>query len=167
VPRVLTPQQNAARPPEQRGTALAECLYTALDVPTWIRENLVDYLDVHLHVYREHDGSAMLPRIREFTDLAQGTKTKVFVDIYPRRLPPRVNRKVAMNYYAAGADGLSFWDAHNRYYRASEWSFVKRLGHREELAGWEGKGHDNFGKVPLTKLDGFQTGRKFFMPRDG
>jgi len=33
---------------------------------------------------------------------------KVFVDIYPRRMPPRQYRKIAMSYYEAGADGLAF-----------------------------------------------------------
>ncbi|MBQ15375.1 MAG: hypothetical protein CMQ17_13365 [Gammaproteobacteria bacterium] len=28
---------------------------------------------------------------------------KVFVDIYPRRMPPRQYRKIAMSYYEAGA----------------------------------------------------------------
>jgi hypothetical protein len=128
---------------------------------------LVDYLDVHLHVYGGHDGTKVQPKIREFTDLAKGTRTKVFVDMYPRRMPPRQLRKVAMNYYGAGADGLAFWDTQGRHFRASEWVFLKRLGHREELAGWEGKGDDYYRKIPLRSLDGFQTGREFYLPTDG
>jgi hypothetical protein len=153
--------------PEARASALAECLFSALNVPVWIRENLVDYLGVHLHVSGEHDGTKVQPKIREFTSLAKGSRTKVFVDIYPRRMPPRQYRKVAINYYGAGADGLSFFDTQNRYFRASEWAFVKRLGHREDLAGWKGKGDDYYRKIPLRRLDGFSVGHEFYMPTDG
>jgi len=107
------------------------------------------------------------PKIREFTELAEGTKTRVFVDVYPRRMPPRQYRKIAMNYYAAGADGLAFWDSYNRYYRASEWAFVKCLGHRDELSRWQGKGDAYYRRVPLKRLDGVAMGREFSVPSDG
>jgi hypothetical protein len=154
-------------PPEARESSLAECLFSAMDIRTWVREGLVDYLDLHAHVYGEHDGTQMMGKIREFTDLAKGTKTKVYADIYPRRVPPRIYRKIAMSYYAAGADGLAFWDTYNRYLRTSEWAFIKRLGHTAELPGWEGKGDDYFRVVPLKRLDGFIMGREFSRPTDG
>lgn len=153
--------------PEATESALAECLFHALDVPTWLREGLVDYLVVHLHMYGEHDGTGVQPKIREFTELPRGTRTKVLVDVYPRRMPPRQYRKIALSYYAAGADGLAFWDSYNRYFRASEWAFVKRLGHRDDLPRWEGKGEDYHRTVPLLRLDRFALGREFSMPTDG
>ena len=127
----------------------------------------MDYLGVHLHVYGGNDGKEVQPKIREVTSLAKGTRTKVFVDIYPRRMPPRQYRKVAMTYYEAGADGLAFWDSQNRYSRAGEWAFVKRLGHRKALSGWEGKGDDYHRTVPLLSLDGFLMGRELTGPSDG
>lgn len=157
VPVYLSPDI----PPEARQSALAECLFNALDVSAWVREGLVDYLVPHLHVWGEHDGTAAQPKIREFIELANGTKTKVFVEVYPRRMPPRQYRKIAMSYYAAGADGLAFWDTHSRNFRASEWAFVKRLGHRPDLARWEQKGDDYYRVVPLRRLGGFITGREF------
>ena len=152
---------------EWGATALGESLFSALDVPTWISEGLVDYLVMHLHMYGEHDGAAVQPKISEFTNLAKGTKTRVFVDVYPRRMPPRQYRKIAMSYYEAGADGLAFWDSYNRYYRASEWAFVKRLGHRDDLARWDGKGDDYYRAVPLRRLDGHVMEREFSAPTDG
>ena len=62
---------------------------------------------------------------------------------------------------------MSFWDAHNRYARASEWAFIRRLGHRADLPGWEGKGDDYHRTVPLRSLDGFLMGREFTGPSDG
>ncbi len=165
----LVPLHNSPTdiPDEARESSLAECLFNALDVPAWIREGLVDYLVLHLHMYGEHDGTSVQPKIREVTDLAKGTRTKVHVDIYPRRMPPRQYRKIAISYYDAGADGLAFWDSYNRYFRASEWAFVKRLGHRDDLPGWEGKGDDNYRVVPLKSLDGFPMGREYSGPTDG
>jgi len=146
---------------------LAKCMFNALDVREWVRRGLVDDLVVHLHIYEKHDGTSMQSRVREFTDLKRDTRTRVFVDIYPRRMPPRQYRKVAMSYYAAGADGLAFWDFQNRLPRASEVAFIKRLGHFEELPGWEGKGDDYFRVVPISRLDGLLTAREFCRPHDG
>ena len=165
----LVPLNNSPSnaPPEVYESALAESLFSALDVPTWIAEGLVDYLVVHLHMYREHDGTEVQPKVREFAELAKGTGTKVIVDVYPRRMPPRQYRKIAIGYYAAGADGLAFWDSYGRYFRASEWAFVKRLGHRDQLEEWEGKGDDYYRMTPLRRLDGFPMGREFSRPSDG
>jgi uncharacterized lipoprotein YddW (UPF0748 family) len=150
-----------------RDYALAECLYNALDVETWIAEDLVDYLVVHLHAFTRHDGTQFQSKIREFTRLSQGRRTKVIVDIYPRRMTAEQYREVACSYYAAGADGLSFWDFQNRYPRVSEMALVKRLGHCEELPGWKGRSSDYFRKVPLTKIDGCLTQGEYALPLDG
>jgi len=132
-----------------------------------MQERLVDYLVVHLHMYGQHDGSTVQSKIREFTELALGTRTKVYVDVYPRRMPARQYRQIAMNYYAAGADGLAFCDSYNRYLRASEWAFIKRLGHRDDLPRWQGKGDSYYRVVPIRRLDGFLMGREFSLPSDG
>ena len=154
-------------PPVIAESGLATCLFNALDVKSWISEGLVDYLILHLHVFKQHDGREFQGRIREFTELSRATSTRVMVDIYPRRMPPRQYRKVAASYYEAGADGLAFWDSYGRYYRASEWAFVKRLGHRKDLARWERKGRDYYRVFPLERLDGFVMGREFSRPSDG
>ena len=154
-------------PAEAGKSGLAECLFNALDIPSWIGEGLVDYLTVHLLMYGQHDGTGAQPKIREFTDLAKDTETKVFVDIYPRRMPPRQYRKVAMSYYETVVDGLAFWDSYGRYSRASEWAFIKRLGHRGDLAIWEGLGDNYYKAFPLRRLDGYEMGREFSNPSDG
>jgi len=167
----LIPVHNSPRntPREAYATLLGETMFSGLDVAAWIREGLVDYLNIHLHMSGQHDGTEPMHKIREVTDLAKGTKTKVYVDIYPRRMPPRQFRKIAMSYYKAGADGLSFWDTPGRMSRISEWAFVKRLGHHDDLPRWEqeGKGDDYYNVVPLRRLDGFLMGREYSRPTDG
>lgn len=154
-------------PPEAKESSLAELTFNALDVATWMKEGLVDHLVVHIHMYGLHDGTTVHGKIRELTDLARGTGTKVYIDIYPRRMPPYQYHKIATSYYAAGADGLSFWDTYGRYFRASEWAFVKRLGHRAELPGWADKGKDYYRRLQLKRLDGILFGREFSRPTDG
>ena len=155
--------------PEMGVHPFDEPLHASLDVDTWIKEGLVDYLVLHLHFYGEHDGSSYREVIQEYAKAAKGTRTKIMADIYPRRQPPRQYRTIAMTYYDAGADGFALWDSFTRYYRASEWAFVKRLGHKHELAGWEGKGDDYFRQIPLKSHDGFPMGegRYFSRPTDG
>ncbi len=165
----LVPIQNspANLPEDASRTGLGECLFNALDVREWIGRDLVDYLVLHIHMYEEHDGTYMQPRIREFTQLARNTSTRVFADMYPRRMPPRKYREIAISYYDAGADGLAFWDFQNRHPRASEIAFVKRLGHVKDLPEWKTKGRDYFRVIPLRRLDGFLTSREFARPHDG
>ena len=149
------------------GTAVEESMFHALDVATWMKEGLVEYLVMHISCFEEHNGSEQMPHIQEFVNLARGTKTKIYADIYPRRMPPRAYRKIAMSYYKAGAEGLAFWDSFGRYLRTSEWAFVKKLGHKDDLAVWESRGDDYYRVVPLLSLDGYRMGREFSLPTDG
>ncbi|MFH1008594.1 MAG: family 10 glycosylhydrolase [Candidatus Latescibacterota bacterium] len=153
--------------PDFSGTAVEESLFHALDVAAWIKEGLVDDLILHIHAFGAHDGSALAPHIREFVRLAKGTGTKIYADVYPRRMPARAYRKIALSYYQAGADGLSFWDSFTRHVRASEWAFIKKLGHKDDLPGWEGLGDDWYRAVPMRSLDGYRMGRTFSLPTDG
>lgn len=148
-------------------SGLVECLFNTLDIPRWIGEGLVDYLTVHLYMYGQHDGTGAQPKIRELTDLSKDTEAKVFVNIYPHRIPPRQYRKIEMSYYEASADELAFWDSYGRYSRASEWTFIKRLGHRDDLAIREGLGDDYYKVFLLRRLDGYEMGRGFSNPSDG
>jgi len=132
---------------------LDECMAHGLDVATWIKEGLVDHLDLHIHRYGGHDGSGEHDNIQQFAKLTAGTTTRIYANIYPRRMPPRAYRLIADNYYQAGADGLSFWDTDGRRGRASEWAFIKRLGHRDDLAAWADKGNDYFRTVALVSVN--------------
>ncbi len=53
---------------------------------------------MHIQMFAEHDGTTVQAKIREFTELSHQTKTKVIADVYPRRMPPRQYRKIAMRY---------------------------------------------------------------------
>ena len=168
IPTCYPVPVSVPHPCEPEGeTAFSSCERHAVDVHTWVREGLVDYLLLHMEITGKHDGTGAAPVIGSFADLTRGTKTEVVADIYPRRMPPRQYRLIAMNYYAAGADRLSIFDTHYRYYRMSEWAFVKHLGHRAELPEWNGKGDDYYKAVPFKSLDGYRMEREYSEPTDG
>jgi len=158
VPKNATPDFRGEGP-------FDECWFHGLDVETWAREGLVDYLILHIEVFGNYDGSEQADVIRAFSELVKDTPCKLYVDVYPRRMPAEAYRIKAINYYRAGAEGLAFWDSQGRNSRASEWAMVKKLGHKEELERWEDEVY--FRRVPLLSLDGWPMGRRFSLPTDG
>ena len=106
----------------------AENVFYGLDLPLWIEEGLVDYLapmgDVH--------GCPEID-VDYYAGLVKGTACK----FYPQ-LPVRYRYKTpagcvkgAHKYYAAGADGLSFWDCPHR--QPLMFQTFRRLGHVDDL----------------------------------
>ena len=146
---------------------VSQCLSGAMDVAAWIKEGLVDYLVVPMAQGPEYDGDLVRSQVSEFVRLAEGSRTKIYPDVAPRRMPPSRYLETALQCYGAGAEGLAFWDSYNRYYRASEWAFVKRLGHVEDLSRWRGKGDDYSVVRPLKSLDGYLMGKVYSKPTDG
>ena len=86
---------------------------------------------------------------------------EIYADVYPRGMPAEGYRQRAIDYYAAGIDGLSLWDTHARRTRASEWSMIRRLGHRQELEGWEADTAGLFQRTTLRTFQGITTDRAY------
>jgi hypothetical protein len=122
--------------------------FYGLDVPTWIKEGLVDNLVSYPWRNEEIDAAY-------FGALTRGTKVRYYAEIMPRQMPPETYRQRALAYYAAGADGLSFWDTNGRFPRKQEWSMIRRLGHRDQLAGWDDGAGDFFRTVTLRTVGGY------------
>jgi len=93
---------------------------------------------MHISCFGEDNGSEQIPHIREFVNLVRDTKTKIYADVYPRCMPPRAYRMIAMSYYEAAAEGLTFRLLNDIH--ISEWAFVDKLGHKDDLAAWKGRG---------------------------
>jgi hypothetical protein len=105
-------------------------LFYGLDVPTWIEEGLID----NLISYPWRD---VEPDVAYFGSLTKGTPVKFYPEVMPRRMPPEEYRLRGIDNYAAGADGMCFWDTNGRDQMRKEWSMLRRLGHKDDLGGWD------------------------------
>ena len=105
-------------------------LYYALDVATWVQEGLIDMVIAYPWRDAEID-------LTYFSKLTSGTPVGFYPEVMPRYMSPEEYRQRAMTNYSAGADGLCFWDTYNRNLSRKEYSMVSRLGHKDELAGWD------------------------------
>ena len=138
-----------------------------MDVVTWVKEGLVDHLVVHIEGVGSPDASDRPPVIRPYVDLAQGTDTQVYADLYPRRQSGDSMRARAIVCYEAGVDGLCFWDSHGRSSRLSGWAMHRLLGHKEELAEMKLFSEGLFRLVPLISIDGYRADHPECRPTDG
>ena len=148
---------------------LTSCKCYGMDVETWVEEGLVDHLVVHIEATGAPDGSGAVPVLEAFKKFTDGTETRLYADLYPRRQSGDSMRVRAMTCYATGVDGLCFWDTHGRISRLSGWAMHRMLGHREELGTPEMESFANslFRCVPMVSLDGFRMGGPWSMPSDG
>ena len=129
-------------------------LYNAMDLKSWIDENLVDYLIPHWVHIAQDDPAAI---VSQFTALTENTDVKLLPYIYPRTPPGEKYAEAAKLMYDAGADGFAFWSAEMRTTRASEWAVVKRLGHKDELNRYSKEAPKFWRSVNLKELDGVFT----------
>ena len=70
-------------------------------------------------------------------------------------MSPETFRSRALQNYAAGADGLCFWDTNGRHQRLKEWSMTRRLGHRDQLAEMDDGDGRLYRTVPLRSVGGY------------
>ena len=142
--------------------------FFSFDVPTWVKEGLVDVLCPYPwadYPDRWLSQGFVDVDVKYFTSLVKGTDCKV----YPMWLTAqpgtymwspenvRTNEyfKKAMKDYADGADGISTWDfmcAQLFYpFKADRWL---RLGHKEQLSEWQANDFPLPPKLRFTKYAG-------------
>lgn len=124
---------NRGRPLEISAHVLNDAetnLFYGLDVPAWVEQGLIDNLIPYPWRDEEID-------VDYFARLTGDSPVRYYPEIMPRTMPPEEFRVRALENYAAGADGLCFWDTNGRHQRLKEWSMVRRLGHREQLEQWD------------------------------
>jgi hypothetical protein len=116
---------------------LADSARTGLDVETWVKEGLVDIIEV---------GVGFIPfemKIAEFVELAEGTDCQVYGSIEALRwaVDEEILAAIAQRYYRAGADGIhlfNFFNTSNEWKRRvlggiADREKVKRLNKQYEL----------------------------------
>ena len=76
-------------------------------------------------------------RVRQFQRLETLYGVEVFHDIMPRQLSCEEYRRRALELYGCGAQRISLWDSYCRAPARATWSMARRLGHQEELPGYD------------------------------
>ncbi len=76
-------------------------------------------------------------RVAEFMRLEKEYGVKVYFEIMPRWMPTLEYKARALELYDAGAERISLWDTYGRVFSRSTWSMIRRLGHKDELPGYE------------------------------
>lgn len=122
----------------------------ALDVATWVREGLID----NLVSYPFHNDDQETD-VDYFVGLTKETSVTYSPDILPRRMSPEEYRQRAIKYYAAGADGLCFWDTNGRDRFKREWSMISRLGHKNELQHLDDGQGEYFQTFKMLSVGGY------------
>ena len=73
-------------------------------------------------------------RVEEWVSLGKKYGAEVYIDIMPRIIQNSDFKRRVLEYYEWGVDGVALWDACERQWTAVSWDFVRRLGHKDELA---------------------------------
>ena len=155
-----------------------ENLSHALDVRTWLKEQLIDEF---LPVTKVHYMSPVKRiDIDFYKDITRGTSCKLYPtpsvigDGYPISYHGKTDDFIerAIEWYKAGADGMSFWETPIFYeelriglegplkatYRPL-WDVLRRLGHTDELEKLKELGPPR--QVPLKTLNGYDVSQVF------
>ena len=139
----------------------------AMDIETWIEEGLVDHLVAHIESIGSPDGADAASIPRPWVQKAEGVRTNVYANLYPRRKSADSMRVRAMACYEKGVDGLCFWDCQGRAQRLSGWAMHRLLGRRGELPHMKEFAGSMFHVEPMITFDGYQVQDEFCLPTDG
>ncbi len=120
-------------------------LEEGLDVKAWIAEGLLDGVICHEWLCKEY--------------LALCKTHRCKMAFYPRWWGKTVmNPKAVTRAYKAGVSDFAIWDMDCPQMKPDEWSWIRRIGHREEMAQWNPKLHKSR-SVQITKLNGLDTAK--------
>ena len=161
--------------------SVGECLDLGMDVPTWVRAGIIDYV-----VPGDFGSNDMNMACDEFSQLTRDSACRLYPAIHPRpsrRHHPRTllsqpaHRAAVRNFYALGADGFALfnyiyhWDAHNSLYGSGPMdrypgalSRFAELRDPQELA----RQSRHYVFLPITDMGaeypGIRIRNKLFMP---
>ena len=130
-------------------------LHFGLDIPTWVREGLIDtlipYSPAPLAMPVETDTWSEASQIKPFVDATRGSECILAPNVMPRQMSPEDFRRMADMLYGAGAEHMFFWDCEGRSNYKASWNALRRLGHKDEIEEWTKAGEPPL-SAPLTRL---------------
>jgi hypothetical protein len=136
-----------------------ENLRYGLDVETWVKERLVDYILPRDILYATFEKTPV--DVEYFVHLVRGTGCKFYPMLGDKNAgnTPETYRRNAIELYRRGVDGIAFWDTFDMHKYAYEWTSVRRLGHVKELNRRSHR-ESSVRSIALTKLGGLDVTHK-------
>jgi hypothetical protein len=120
-------------------------LEEGLDAKTWITEGLLDSIINHEWICKEY--------------LALCKTHGCKLSFYPRWWGNTVmDPRAVTRAYKAGVSSFAIWDMDYPQTKPDEWSWIRRIGHRKEMAQWNPKLHKTK-SVQITKLNGLDAAK--------
>lgn len=98
-------------------------------------------------------------RVSEFMELEKKYGVTVYLEIMPRTMRNEEYRDRALELYRCGCGHISLWDTYSRVPRKVEWSMLRRLGHKDELASFTDGEGEIYRKVRILKVGGKDVSR--------
>ncbi len=140
-------------------TSERENMFYGMDVKTWAGRGLVDTL-IPEATYRDEEANFDPRDVAFFVNCVRSTSCEVAWNMLPRQLTREQYRSYASRLYDMGVERLFFWDTNQRTYRYPQWTDIRRLGHREELAAWVRAGKPKIDQpgVALRRLGDWTVG---------
>ena len=143
-----------------------ENLANGMDLRAWISEGLVGTIVPYTSVLvldSMADSWTDISDLDFFVDITRDTPCKLAPNMMPREISAEDYRSRAAAIYGAGAEHIFLWDTDAQQPRLATpgpWDAAKRLGHRDEIAGWMNTGHPSL-SVPrrsVSKLGDWDLG---------
>lgn len=79
-------------------------------------------------------------RVDELMALEKKYGIPVYLDVFPRVMPPLEFRDRILEMYQCGVERFSLWDTYDRVPFKVNWSLMRQIGHKEKLADYRGEG---------------------------
>ena len=118
-------------------------LEEGLDVKSWIRDGLLN------SVICQEGVDADYVKLGE----ASGCRFVLFTGY---RGDNAMSPQTVTKAYGAGVQGFAYWDMDSAQIYPAQWNWLRRIGHREEMADWE-RFDPGTRLIRLTKVDGIDV----------
>jgi len=115
-----------------------------LDIKTWIRESLLDSLVCQ-----------GVPVDTDYMDLCQIYDCKYIFgySFGGKQGEAGTTPEIVSQMYKAGVEHFVYWDVDGFHINPEMWSWIRRIGHREEMENWDYDAH-KIRSISINKIDG-------------
>ena len=124
--------------------------FFGLNIEKWAKEKMINEV-----VAYPWNGGVI--DVDYYVNITKNTNCSLYVEMMPRSMPPAKYKEKAEELYKKGVYGLSFWDTNSRHPKLTQWSMIRRLGHKDELEKWDDGNGTYFKKIRLKYIGQYRV----------